>query len=258
MDDLDTFAFKELIVYTALFGDYDNLLDPSKHYLGCRFICFTDQVNLRSEIWEIVFLELNEVSPAMMNRRIKMLPHEYLPKSCVSVYIDSNIRVTRNPVYLIEKYLEGVDLAIPCHFRRDTVFEEALTLLRTGRISAYGVFRQMSEYINHGFRGQVKLGEHNIILRRHDATIEIMEAWWREFCRYPQRDQLCLSYILWICGYSQWMFMEESSRNNLGFSRQTHKKNAPDFFLKKLFRVFIFQIPYFIFMRFKAIPIRWS
>ena len=32
----------KLVIYTALFGDYDDLKDPYEPFDGCEFICFAD------------------------------------------------------------------------------------------------------------------------------------------------------------------------------------------------------------------------
>lgn len=58
----------KFVVYTALFGNYDDLIDPKENYEGCDFICFTDQKHLTSDIcWDNDDLEsepfILEVSP---------------------------------------------------------------------------------------------------------------------------------------------------------------------------------------------------
>lgn len=57
------------VVYTALFGDYDNLIDPKEKYEGCDFIYFTDQKHLKSDIWEIRIVEDIDLPLNMMNRK---------------------------------------------------------------------------------------------------------------------------------------------------------------------------------------------
>jgi len=64
----------KLVVYTALFGDYDDLIEPKEKFEGCDFICFTDQKHLTSDIWEIRLVEECDLPPNMMNRKYKILP----------------------------------------------------------------------------------------------------------------------------------------------------------------------------------------
>jgi hypothetical protein len=53
----------QLIVYTTIFGNYDELIDPKEKYPGCDFICFTDQKSLKSDIWQIQIIEGSSVNP---------------------------------------------------------------------------------------------------------------------------------------------------------------------------------------------------
>jgi len=41
------------ICYTVLSGDYDNLKNPKVVTPGWKYVCFTDQDNVKSDIWEI-------------------------------------------------------------------------------------------------------------------------------------------------------------------------------------------------------------
>lgn len=43
----------KLVVYTTIFGDYDDLIEPGKKYKNCDFVCFTDNENLKLDIWKI-------------------------------------------------------------------------------------------------------------------------------------------------------------------------------------------------------------
>jgi len=69
---------KKFVIYTALFGDYDELSDPIEGFYDCDFICFTDQKNINSKVWKTIYIPETDMSPKMMNRKYKMLPHIFL------------------------------------------------------------------------------------------------------------------------------------------------------------------------------------
>ena len=48
---------KRIAVYTAIFGDYDELEDPLMKVDGVDYICFTNNPKLMSSIWEIRYLD---------------------------------------------------------------------------------------------------------------------------------------------------------------------------------------------------------
>ena len=41
------------VVYTCITGGYDNLIDPSYVTEGYDYVCFTDNLELKSKVWEI-------------------------------------------------------------------------------------------------------------------------------------------------------------------------------------------------------------
>ena len=41
------------VLYTFIFGDYDDLKTPSVSTEGGDYVCFTDNPRLRSEFWDV-------------------------------------------------------------------------------------------------------------------------------------------------------------------------------------------------------------
>ena len=82
---------KNYVVYTALFGDYDDLLEPVPSN-DCDYICFTDNTQLQSNIWKVQIVSGN-LSAKMMNRLYKIKPHKYLKNYKASIYVDSIIKI---------------------------------------------------------------------------------------------------------------------------------------------------------------------
>ncbi|HCJ1226365.1 TPA: DUF616 domain-containing protein, partial [Klebsiella pneumoniae] len=94
-----------IVVYTALFGDYDELIEIPEGMHKCDFICFTDQKIENKKGWEIIKIENSSGSNVLQNRKYKILPHVFLSEYEYSVYIDSNIRLLKSPESLVIKYL---------------------------------------------------------------------------------------------------------------------------------------------------------
>jgi hypothetical protein len=85
---------KKIVIYTAVFGNnnYDAL---SSNLPGFDFICFTDKKK-ESSTWKIKLVKA-DLSPEVLNRKYKILAHKYLKKYDVSLYIDANIKILKNP-----------------------------------------------------------------------------------------------------------------------------------------------------------------
>lgn len=208
----------KLAVYIALFGDYDDLIEPKEKYQGCDFICFTDQKHLTSDIWEIQLIENCELTPNMMNRRCKILSHLFLSEYEWSLYVDANIAILGNPLDLATKYLTKYDMVVPKHFARDCIYKEAKECLIVGKTKYYETKKQIVKYENEGLPAKFGLGENNIIYRKHNSKkiINLMNNWWDELNTQTKRDQLSLAYVLWKNG-ERFCFMDESARKGLGY-----------------------------------------
>jgi hypothetical protein len=220
----------DFVVYTALFGGYDNLIDPNGKCEGCDFICFTDQKHLKSDIWEIRIIEECDLPSNMMNRKYKILPHLFLRNYKWSLYIDANVAILNNPLELANKYLDKYDITVPKHFARDCLYEEAKECVVHCKTKYDETKKQMSSYREEGFPEHFGLGENNVIFRKHNnkKVVKIMTDWWEELNTQTKRDQLSFAYVLWKNG-EKFCFMDENARGGKFFVLRLHasdKKNA--------------------------------
>ncbi len=208
----------KFVVYTALFGNYDDLIDPKEKYEGCDFICFTDQKHLTSDIWEIRLIEECDLPPNMMNRKYKILPHLFLSEYEWSLYVDANIAIIGNSFNLAKKYLSNYDMAIPKHFARDCIYEESKECVILGKTKYDKTKKQMDSYEKEGFPKNFGLGENNILFRKQNnkKVMKLMNDWWDELNTQTKRDQLSLAYVLWKNG-EKFEYMDESAREGLGY-----------------------------------------
>lgn len=186
-------------VYTALFGGYDRLRDPSggrEH--DCDYICFTDQA-IKSKVWKIVNIESNVDDPVSLNRRYKILPHLYLGGYDKSLYLDANILVVSDPSSLAHKILCASDMACPRHIERDCIYKEAEACIQLGKAPVEQTQTLLARYRSEGFPDCYGLTENNIIFRNHHVTsvTSLMNRWWTCFETGPARDQLSLMYLCW-------------------------------------------------------------
>jgi hypothetical protein len=193
MSDKSKFA-----VYTAIFNDYDELMEPRVVEEQIDYICYTDNESLNSDTWE--FRTLSSIdNPSLANRRIKILPHKYIPDYQISVYIDGNILIRGEITPLIKKYLSSADMAVYPHPKRKRVQEEAEACVRANKANQGAINAQMEAYKSEGFPDSQQLSENRILFRRHNVEdiITTMEDWWVEVSTRVPRDQLSLMFVLW-------------------------------------------------------------
>ncbi len=189
---------KEIVIYTGLFGGYDNLIEPVSSFENCKFVCLTDQLNLKSSIWDIQYVNLDIYSDNMKNRFVKMNPHIYFSEYDISIYVDANVRLIKSPFCLIEKHLIKSSIAVPYHLR-NCIYIEATECINQGKAQKAIVQSQMTHYKNDNYPANNGLYEMNIIIRKHNdkIIIDLMALWWEQINTWSQRDQLSFCYCAW-------------------------------------------------------------
>ena len=85
--------------------------------------------------------------------------------------------------------------------------------------------KQMGKYQEAGMPKNFGLWENNIILRKnnHPKNIIISNIWWKEYMNGIKRDQLSLSYILWLKNIKIGDFLETPRLNNKYFDYNNFK-----------------------------------
>ena len=216
-------------VYTVITNNYDEL-NEIKFKSNLKFICFTDNLDLSSKGWEIKHYDFGDLSFADANRKIKILVHLFLSDFDESLYIDGNISLKADPEPLFDKYLKNNFLVIPKHVFTNCIFKEAANWKFTNKLDIEKsdlLDKQMGKYLEAGMPKNFGLWENNIILRKnnHPKNIIISNIWWKEYMNGIKRDQLSLSYILWLKNIKIGDFLETPRLNNKYFDYELHNIN---------------------------------
>lgn len=223
---MDEVNRERLVVYTALFGDYDLLRDPVGEFGDVDFVCFTDQAQLVSQVWDIIHVPAEGRSQVELNRLYKFFPHKFLKEYTMSFYVDSNIQIKEKARELFQFLTESTHaFVLPDHFARNCIYQEAEIIVKSKKGDPDLVVTQMRSYKKEGFPENYGLTENNLIFRRHHDPniIAAMELWWDEFFQKTKRDQLSLMYVLWKLNidYVTGIF---SARRSPYFSVELHKR----------------------------------
>ena len=218
----------KLIIYTALIGPYDELIEVNQKFLPNEtlLICFTNNKKVSSKSWKIEQVECPNNDFAYMNRKIKILFMDFLPNHDYNIYIDANIRIKNSIKSLIQALVDSkFDLVIPKHYSRDCIYEEANPIILLGKEKEMTVLDQIRRYETEGFPKKFGLSENNIIFRKNSQIKleELMRCWWNEYAKGAKRDQLSLMYCIWKINYTKYKLGMLSSRRNRFFGLELHK-----------------------------------
>lgn len=191
----------EVCVYTALIGEHEGLNEqPTARKSAIPFICFTDDLTLKSDIWDIRQVKpLLTRDPVRSQRAIKLRPHDHLSEFRASLYIDNTVILRESPDEIFRKYYPRSGLAIPQHSFRQTVADEFIRVYEEGMDEGARVVEQLNHYAlispsvfdERPYWAAVQIRDH-----LNENVRSIMEMWLTHILRYSRRDQLSLNFVL--------------------------------------------------------------
>ncbi len=209
----------KIAVYTTIFGRRRLIEFPDEFREdNIDYLCFTDNPNIKSNSYQIIYYKPYWDIKVFHNREIKILCHKILSAYDYSLYVDGDIRIRTKVSPLFDQYLQNADMAIFKHLRRSCLYDELNVCLEKNKIPTSLITsakNQLSEYRKEGFPPKYGLTCNRCILRRHSDSLKpILEAWWKEY-QIIGRDQLCLQYIQWKYKYSINSIQDDCRRNHI-------------------------------------------
>lgn len=189
-----------MVVYTAVFGGYDDPPVVRKPDPAVSYLFFTDDAQaLVPQPWEVRVLAPVFEDPQRDARRVKLLPHVFVSEYDVSVWMDANCELLDLDATGAVKLLEDADLAVPSHQERSCIYDEAETVLELRLDRPEIVTMQMAGYRSLGFPAYFGLHTTMFLVRRHlaQACRQFSDAWWRELQGHSKRDQLSFDFVRW-------------------------------------------------------------
>lgn len=193
------------VIYTAIFGKEYYLHEPDVISEGWDYVCFTDNPDLKSDVWDIRVVYNYLETTVLNNRFYKMLPHIHFPDHTESIYIDGDIKIIGN-VTEFPKNSDSNFVAFK-HNDRHCIYDEAKFIQYLGDhhpkreykddMNTVNLMMDLYKLDGYPINNGLILG--GLLYRKHmEVDIkEAMERWWDEFIMYSKRDQLSLPYVFW-------------------------------------------------------------
>ena len=235
----------KIVIYTAIFGGCDDLIEPKFIPDNCDFVCFTDS-DFKSDIWDVRKVTPVYEQPVRNSRYYKTKPHIYLSEYEISIWMDGTFVLEKDINDLIHKYLSDANMACFNHINTDidklkSVYQQAEYIFHLGKInsqrdpskgiSAYKddpklIEKQIEKYKKEGFPDDKGLVISGVLFRRHNEKdcIETMESWWKEIKYHSRRDQLSFNYVAWKNNF-KFNYLEGHDRTNHYFNFMKHNKH---------------------------------
>lgn len=190
----------ENCIYTTIIGNYDNIPKLRvKKEENWDYICFTDNKDLKSDVWEIVYVENNgnsQLENSRLSRYFKTNYYNYLSSYTTILYVDARIKIVGN-INNYLKYLTGYDIVFNKHPEANNIEEEMGRVLK-GKLEKKEVIDKIKkryEDFNYKYDNGLFVGGF-LLYKNNEKTLKFFKEWWYEIKNYSYRDQLSLNFVL--------------------------------------------------------------
>lgn len=190
---------KKICVYTCLTGNYDILQDVEIVDENADFICFTNNKDIKSKTWKIIYIDNDGLNNHQLSRKIKMLGTEYINKKYeISVWQDASVIWKKKPSEFVKKYLKN-NFSAFVHNERNSVYDEACEVIRLRKDDKQTVLKHLAFLKKENFPDNLGLYEMTVFIKRHNNPVvkETMKLWYEIYLKYSKRDQLSFMYAIW-------------------------------------------------------------
>lgn len=184
-----------MIIYTAIFGPYDELKDPLHVIPGCRYICYTDQV-LNSKVWELVMVK-PRYDPVRQAREVKILFHKYNPYfEGKAMWIDANQQITSDITHLFS--ISEKSLTLLYHPDRNCIYKEAHECIKLKKEDDLIIAKHRLRYLKESYPSDNGLAATGLMIRKNDKDLNLFfDNWFDQIVIGSRRDQLSFNYVIW-------------------------------------------------------------
>jgi len=210
------------VIYTSVFGCTEennyHLHMPDVPLDGWDFICFTDNPNFKSDLWDVKLVKPLYDDGARNAKRYKLKPHVFLKDYDISVWHDIEVKITKDIDSLVTDMLSENNLAILNHELcgrtvsgdlnvRKCVYEEAKFIQWLGDNNPKKKYKdnmdiihaQVDRYRKEGYPENNGLARTTVMIMKHneDDVKQQMDTWWEEMKYGSRRDQISFNYSAW-------------------------------------------------------------
>lgn len=201
---------KDFVIYTAIVGGYDNILQPLVTDERFDYILFSNDIPEKQiGIWKVRPIPYNNNSQTKIARWVKTHPEQLLSEYECSIWIDANIQISSSYIYSksIDLHQSSILISSMKHPVRDCIYDEAAEVLTLGLDHEKTIVKWLHQLRWEGFPIHYGLYETGIMFRKH-RNVKIKQfdkKWWECISFNSKRDQLSFSYALYkiglTCGY---------------------------------------------------------
>ncbi|MDZ4149255.1 MAG: DUF616 domain-containing protein [Flavobacteriaceae bacterium] len=189
----------KVAVYTAIFGDKDEIREPInyKQSDGIDYFLITDNLNIKSYAYKIIHRKpfYDDITKNARFYKIKGL--DIFKNYDVLIWHDANIQMINNKIDVLVNKLDGKDFIFFRHPERNCIYEEAIKCIQLNKDYPFTILKQIYYYKKKGIDKNKNLFATGIFIQNRKQILEsVLNTWWNETRLRSRRDQLSLPFAL--------------------------------------------------------------
>lgn len=220
------FNTRNMVVYTAITGDYDVLREPLFVSEDLTYVCITNNRNIKSDIWNVEYIKDNFIDNVHLARHIKMNPQEYFFDYEASIWVDGKYQILDDLRLYASAYEKQSNILCFPHPERKCICDEVGACIIAEKGNKKDMIQQVADYLKEGYPVDNGLYETGCMVRVHndDVVQMLMKKWEAELLKYSVRDQLSFPYVCWLDSFQPDICNLDINRNPWLLQRRGEQK----------------------------------
>ncbi len=187
----------KIAVYTALYGEKDNLRPPLDYVEDTviDYFVFTDMASINVAPYKTVTSAAKFLDIAKNARYFKIMGDKIMQGYDYVIWHDANIQLRYQGIYQLISKTGPTYLTIFTSPNRNDFYSEAMSCIRVNKDFSLRILKQVIIYFIHGMPAHSGMYATGILIRKKSfEDLNAMMFWWRQTLNYSRRDQLSLAY----------------------------------------------------------------
>lgn len=183
------------VCLTFIFGDYDDLKEPTIISEGWEYVCISDRPR-ESKTWQIKVVDIEDVCDSRKARLVLTCPFIFIDYDLV-LSIGGQIQVQCD----LNEY-QGHEFTVLKHPHRDCVYQEAEACIKRKKDSAKIISKQVAKYRREKYPENAGMIATGLMIRKNTKQInDFCFKWYQELSQNSFRDQLSFNFVAWKEGF---------------------------------------------------------
>jgi hypothetical protein len=178
-------------IYTAIFGNYDELKEPFHVSQKWKYVCYTDQ-DFTSDVWEVRKVQVMSCGPAKTARWYKINFHEHIETE-FSMWVDATFFINIDLNRWWRRFTSP--FTVIDHPFDDCLYTDIKSCMKGDKGDFFTLAQQAIDYRDLGIPENNGLISSGILMRENTLVVrEFCKLWWSQVEKYTERDQVAFGY----------------------------------------------------------------